>query len=70
MVKEIYKCYINSQNRDLTEPNFRIYFSQGSIIAEENETISVKFLSFDMMYQVIHMIAIINFKLKVQILMV
>lgn len=51
MVKRIYNCYINSQNRDANEPiyNFRIDFPQGHIDAKENEIISINVLSFDMM---------------------
>jgi hypothetical protein len=51
MVKKIYNCYINSENRDRNEPvyDFRIDFPQGHINAEEHETISLNVLSFDMM---------------------
>ena len=50
MVKRIYNCYINSQNRDPNEPvyNFRIDFPQGHIEAKENETVSLNVLSFSM----------------------
>ena len=60
MVKRIYNCYINSQNRDTNEPvyNFRINFPQGHIDAKENEIISLNVLSFDMMNSMYNVSAI------------
>ena len=51
MVKKFYNCYINSANRDNGEKvyNFRVDFPTNHIHCEEDETISLNVLSFDMM---------------------
>jgi hypothetical protein len=62
MVKKVYNCYINSANRDKGEKvyNFRVDFPTNHIHCEDDETISLNVLSFDMMNSMYNVSAINN----------